>query len=74
MICAPMVRPKVPLNLLQSFGNINFANDYSSDSKISVDILVGLDFNLKFLDSSVSPQVEGLVSQPSVFGWVISGA
>ena len=74
VICAPLYRPEIPSSFLESFGDVQFADDYTSGKEVKVDILIGLDAYWKF----VKPQVvnvnsEGLTAQATVFGWIFSG-
>lgn len=74
VICQPMYRQSVPLDVIHGFGDKNWADDYSLNRKVSIDLLVGLDMYWKLMSGDVckSPDV-GLLAQESVFGWVLSG-
>ena len=73
-ICTPLIRPSVPCELLSAFTSVQLADDYKNNRHMTVDILVGLDAYWRFVDPSKFHQVEGLVAQESVFGWLLSGS
>ena len=73
-ICPPMHRPKIPVSLVQSFGNIRLADEYDRQGELNVDILIGLDSYWKFVKSGVIKSSDSVVAQETVFGWIISGA
>ena len=67
-ICAPMCRPAVPYELLQSLEGIDLANDYIKEEKITVDLLLGMDYYWKFVKTGVVQVSDGLVALETVFG------
>ena len=73
-ICQPLNRPVVPNNLLNAFSHIQLADDYQDNLHVNIDILIGLDAYWQFIMSGDTLQVDGIVAQKSVFGWVLSGA
>jgi hypothetical protein len=75
VICSPLLRPRVPSDVLSSLGTaIQLANSYSEGLDISIDILVGLDAYWRFVKPNEVRQVGSLVAQRSVFGWILSGS
>ena len=74
VICAPLQRPQVPLDLLESFKKGNLADNHSQGREVVVDILVGLDYYWRFIEGGVIKLHGGLVAQQSMFGWVLSGS
>ena len=73
-ICQPLIRPVVPNNLFNAFSHLQLADDYQNNSQVDIDILIGLDAYWQFIISGESLQVDGIVAQKSIFGWVLSGA
>ncbi|XP_064653106.1 uncharacterized protein LOC135503461 [Lineus longissimus] len=73
-ISPPMERPRVPNHLLKSLGHLNIADDYDTDKKVTVDILIGLDMYWKFVKQGFIQVTTGLVAQDTIFGWVLSGS
>ena len=49
VICAPLHRPKVPCELLESFGNIDLADSYGDGSEVTIDVLVCMDSYWRFV-------------------------
>ena len=74
VICAPMVRPRIPARVLQSFEELEFADTYMENCELSVDILIGLDQYWNFVKQDIVRGIDGIVAQDTVFGWVISGS
>ena len=73
VICAPLVRPAVPQELLTAFGNLELA-DPPRGGKVSVDILIGLDFYWQVMRNGfLRVDGPGPVAQQTVLGWVLSG-
>lgn len=73
-ICSPLSRPKVPLQVLKSFGGVKLADTYQDTGKLTVDILIGLDYYWKLVKGNVIRiPGEGLAAQETVFGWILSG-
>lgn len=72
-ICAPLLRPSVPADNLHAFKSVQFADEYVQDRELTIDILIGLDAYWKFIIPNSCLQVEGLVAQETLFGWVLSG-
>jgi hypothetical protein len=67
VICAPMCRSVVPPNLINSFGDIRFAQGYRDVGSLQPDILIGMDQYYKFMTPSiVSSSLSGLFAQSSV--------
>lgn len=73
-ICAPLLRPKVPNDILRGYDYLSFADDYFRNQHINVDILVGVDSYWKFMIPNQISLQNGLVAQECVFGWVLSGS
>ena len=73
VICTPMKRKGVPADLIKCFGPLRFADSYSTDREVTIEILVGLDYYWKFMKVGM---VKGpnLVAQETVFGWILSGS
>ena len=74
VICAPLHRPKVSCELLESFGNIDLADSYGDGSDVTIDVLVGMDFYWRFVKQGRVCVDSGLVAVETVFGWVVSGS
>ena len=73
-ICQPLLRPTIPTKLLNTFSNVQLADNYLNNSHMDIDILVGLDAYWKLMIPGNIIQAEGIVAQKSVFGWVLSGS
>lgn len=74
VICVPLSRPAVPSEILDSFGNVTFADQYEFGSMVKVDLLFGLDVYWRFVLQSVIPsEPPGIVAQETLFGWMVSG-
>jgi hypothetical protein len=73
VICTPMRRTGVTSNLMNSFGPLRFADSYTENREITIDILIGLNFYWLFMKNGMI-RVDGLVAQETVFGWVVSGS
>ena len=66
VICTPLYR-KIPSSFLESFGDVQFTDDYTLGKEVKVDILIGLDAYWKFVKlQMVNVNSEG-------FGWIFSG-
>jgi hypothetical protein len=74
IICPHMIRPSIPRELLKSLGQLELADQYTSDREITVDILIGLDMYWKFMKQGFLQLLDGLVAQDTTFGWVLSGS
>ncbi|XP_064102656.1 uncharacterized protein LOC135212813 [Macrobrachium nipponense] len=74
VICPPLCRTKVDPRCLEPFQHVNLADEYGSNRKIQVDMLIGLDLYWKLMIPNKVICHEGLVAQESVFGWVLSGS
>ena len=74
MICVPFHRPVIPKKIISQFGDIDFANDYSSLEEVDVDILFGLDFFHEIIDATKCDKVDKVVSYPSPFGCILFGS
>ena len=74
VICAPLHFKSVPQELLQSFGQLQFADRYDVSKEVVVDILIGLDWYWQLVKPKAVSIPEGLVAQDTVFGWMLSGA
>ena len=74
VICAPLQRPSVPAHLISAFAHLDLADNPTSHSQLSVDILVGQDYYWDFVAGG-SLRVEGvpLVAQETTLGFVLSG-
>ena len=72
-ICIPLHRKQIPNKILESLGKISLAEDYTRDTKLDIDILIGLDQYWNFVDPQGVPVTQGLVAQRTAFGWMISG-
>ena len=70
-ICAPLSCPAVSESSLHSFSSVKLLNCFG-ETKISIDILIGLDSYWSFMKSGII-RSDGLVAQETVFGWVVSG-
>ncbi|XP_066941407.1 uncharacterized protein [Macrobrachium rosenbergii] len=67
-------RTKVDPKCLEPFAHLNLADEYGSNRKIQVDMLIGLDLYWKLMLPNKIVCHEGLVAQETVFGWVLSGS
>ena len=73
-ICKPLFRQKIPQVLLNKFNVENLSDDLSSNRKIFIHILIGLDHLWDFINPLKCVRQESLIAQESVFGWVVSGS
>ena len=74
VICAPLSRPSLVHDILNSFGDISFADHYEIRSVVKIDILIGMDAYWRFvLPQVLCSEVADLIAQNSVFGWIVSG-
>ena len=76
VITAPIFKPKVPGDILQSFGDLDWAcaDFYDDTEHVTVDILIGLDAYWKLIMPGIlKADNDGLVAQQTVFGWILSG-
>ena len=68
-LCAPLGH-----YILNSFGDISFADHYETRSVVKIDILIEMDSYWRFvLPQVLCSEVADLVAQNSVFGWIVSG-
>lgn len=72
LICTPMARLGVPSDLMSAFGPLRFADSYSENRNVTIDLLIGLDCYWRFMKAGII-RIPGLVAQETVFGWVVSG-
>ena len=75
VICAPLVRPRVPPDALPyPMRHLQLASDCtSSEPTLHIDIVVGQDQYWSLIRSGLVRSSEGLVAMETVFGWVLSG-
>ena len=74
VICVPLSRPSLGHDILNSFGDISFADHYETGSVVKIDILIGMDSYWRFvLPQVLYSEVADLIAQNSVFGWIVSG-
>ena len=73
-ICKTLHRQRIPSEILKQFELDTIADDYTSDRKMSIDLLIGLDHLYDFIDPLTTVRYESLVALQSVFGWVFSGS
>ena len=73
VICAPLRRPRVSAQLLETFSHLPLADTHSDDHDQLIDILVGQDQYWELVRAGLFRSPEGLVAQETVFGWVLSG-
>ena len=74
-ICVPIYRRSVPEQILQSLGDLEFAEGTLEEAEVTPDILIGLDSYWKFIKPKmVASSPGGLFAQDSVFGWILFGA
>ena len=74
VICAPLSRPSLGHDILNSFGDISFADHYETGSVVKIDLLIGMDSYWRFvLPQVLCSEVADLIAQNSVFGWIVSG-
>ena len=74
VICAPLFRPRVSPDVLASFGEVCYADQYHIGSVVNVDILIGMDSFWRFvLPEFLGSDPAGAMAQNTVFGWVVSG-
>ena len=72
VICAPLSRPSLGHDILNSFGDISFADHYETGSVVKIDILIGMDSYWRFvLPQVLCSEVADLIAQNSVFGWIV---
>ena len=74
-ICAPMLRPTIPPNLLHHFSKLNLVNSGVRENEPLVfDVLIGLDQYWHLVSGGTVVGKKGLVAQETVFGWMVSGS
>ena len=71
-ICAPLMQPSVPANLLEKIPQPNFVS-VPAGHDLKVDVLVGMDAYWKFFTADTCRVSEKLVANRTHFGWVMSG-
>ena len=75
VICANLHCSRVPSELMESFGDLVFADDYETSPGQQIDIFIGMDAYWRFVGTQFVESVpKGLMAQSTVFGWVLSGA
>ncbi len=75
VVCAPIFRRTVPVGIRKELQNLPMAGEYSSNKKLDIDLLIGLDYYWSFLQPDFVPLPgTGLVAQRSIFGYILSGA
>lgn len=74
VICAPLVRPRVPADLLQPFRHLPLAADCTLDCPLHIDIVVGQDQYWSLVRSGLVRGPDGLAAMETSFGWVLSGS
>ena len=69
-ICAPMLRPQVPVSKMSAFSNLELVNSGLScdDDKLTIDIFVGLDQYWHFVKCGLCHGDKGLWKQ-CLGGW-----
>ena len=76
IICAPIQRPKVPTDVIDSFQNngIVLSESQFVPGETAIDILVGVDAYWDLVKTGFRRHKDGIVAQETVFGWIISGS
>ena len=70
-LCTDMFRAAVPSHLVEQF-DVSFSEQYTTDSIVSVDILIGLDHYWSLVKNE-SIKKGCLVAQNTELGWMLSG-
>ena len=58
---------------MEEFHHLPLADEYSNDSTLRLQVLVGLDYYWSFIDNTQSHRVGNVVGQLSKFGYLLSG-
>ena len=66
-------RTSVPHPILEEFHHLPLTDEYSNDSTLRVQVLVGLDYYWCFIDNTQSHRVGNVVGQLSTFRYLLSG-
>ena len=72
-ICQPISRTRVPEHILDELHLLPMADDYSKNSTLAIQILIGVDQIWNYLDHTHAVKVGNLVAQLSIFGYLLSG-
>jgi hypothetical protein len=74
-ICAPISRPKVPIEVLRNLKGLPLAWGNGEDDVIQVDILIGLDMYWQVVQDDVIriPGYQHLAAQKTLVGYILSG-
>ena len=72
VICAPLQRPSLPAEVLNSFSHLELA-DPLTERQLTIDILVGIDHYWNLVKQGELRLDGGPVAQETALGWVISG-
>ena len=74
VICPPLTRKSVSLDVLKCFQHLQLADDYGNNTTLHIELVIGNDLYWHFLGTSGIVQHEGLAALPSPFGYVLSGS
>ena len=72
-ICQPISRIRVPQHILEELCLLPMADDYSKNSTLAIQLLIGQDQLWNFVDHTRAIKVGNLVAQLSAFGYLLSG-
>ena len=73
VICTPIFCPSISEQDLYQFKGLNFANNYKTNQRITIDILVGMDLYWSFVKSTMIG-TDNFVALETLFGWILSGS
>ena len=74
VICPPLTRKSVSMEVLNCFQHLQLADDYGNNTTLHIELVIGNDVYWHFLGTSGIVQHEGLAALPSPFGYVLSGS
>ena len=74
VICRPLIRPAVPKEVLEKFGQLTLGEEYGNLREIEFDMIIGLDYYWEFLDPTEFMKIGKIVAMNSPFGFILTGA
>ena len=73
VICTPIFCPSISEQDLHQFKGLKFANNYKTNQRITIDILMGMDLYWSFVKSTKIGS-DNFVAVETLFGWILSGS
>ena len=73
-ITVPLCKLKIPDAVVHKIGNLKMADNVTTNRKVNIDILIGLDQYWSVMKPGTLSLTESLVALDSKFGWVLSGS